>query len=156
MYGETDLKWTATDVEGPAFRNEHLDWTDKLSFYKLGNYERIYPIYTYEVLEKPILNYYPVVLNSSVNYNEETSVQSNCVKSYIGKPSSIIISIRKGSRDSNERATIEYQLSKVGNKIEYRRIQSLGKYNGKLPETWLYYILKLDSRMSDYINHKDF
>ena len=37
MYGETDLKWTTTDVEGPAFRNEHLDWTDKLSFYKLGN-----------------------------------------------------------------------------------------------------------------------
>jgi len=63
---------------------------------------------------------------------------------------------RKDSRDSNERATIEYQLSKVGDKVKYRRIQSLGKYNGKLPETWLYYILKMDSRMSNYVNHKNF
>jgi len=156
MYGETDLKWTTTDVESTAFRNEHLDWTDKLSFYKLGNYERIYPNYTYELLEEKMLDYYPVVLNSSTNYNEESSVQSNCVKSYIGKPSSIIISVRKGSRISNERATIEYQLSKVGDKIKCRRIQSLGKFNGKLPESWLYYLVKLDMRMSDYINHKNF
>jgi hypothetical protein len=94
MYGETDLRWMSNDVD--IFRNEHLDWSDKLTFYKNGHYERIYPIYSYEHLEQPLGEYYPVLLDDSTSYNEESSTQSNCVKTYIGKPSNIIISLRKG------------------------------------------------------------
>lgn len=156
MYGETDLKWMSDEAETQFFRNEHLDWTDKLSFYKKGYYERIYPEITYKHLQEPIGDYFPVVLNCSANYNEESSVQSNCVKTYIGKPSNMIISLRKGTYTSEERATLEYQFYKEDDKVKCRRVQSLGKYNGKLSDEWIPYLLKLDLKMLYYVNHEDF
>ena len=154
MYGETDLRWMSNDVD--IFRNEHLDWSDKLTFYKNGHYERIYPIYSYEHLEKPLGEYYPVLLDDSISYNEESSAQSNCVKTYIGKPSNIIISLRKGSRYSEDRATIEYQLYREDDKTKCRRVQSLGKYNGKLSDEWTHWLLKLDLKMLYYVNDDRF
>ena len=154
MYGETDLRWMSNDVD--IFRNEHLDWSDKLTFYKNGHYERIYPIYSYEHLEQPLGEYYPVLLDDSTSYNEESSAQSNCVKTYIGKPSNIIISLRKGSRNSEDRATIEYQLYREDDKVKCRRVQSLGKYNGKLSDEWTHWLLKLDLKMLYYVNDDRF
>jgi hypothetical protein len=154
MYGETDLRWMSNDVD--IFRNEHLDWSDKLTFYKNGHYERIYPIYSYEHLEKPLGEYYPVLLDDSTSYNEESSTQSNCVKTYIGKSSNIIISLRKGSRNSEDRATIEYQLYREDDKVKCRRVQSLGKYNGKLSDEWTHWLLKLDLKMLYYVNDDRF
>jgi len=154
MYGETDLRWMSNDVD--IFRNEHLDWSDKLTFYKKGHYERIYPIYSYEHLEQPLGEYYPVLLDDSISYNEESSSQSNCVKTYIGKPSNIIISLRKGSRYSEDRATIEYQLYREDDKTKCRRLQSLGKYNGKLSDEWAHWLLKLDLKMLYYVNDDRF
>ena len=156
MYGETDLKWMSDETDSQFFRNEHLDWSDKLSFYKQGYYQRIYPDYYYEHLEQPIGEYYPVILNDSTSYNEESSVQSNCVKTYIGKSSRMIISLRKGSRYSDERATIEYNLYKENDKIKCERIQSLGKYNGKLSDEWIQCLLKLDLKMLSYVNDERF
>jgi dsDNA-binding SOS-regulon protein len=154
MYGETDLRWMSNDVD--IFRNEHLDWSDKLTFYKKGHYERIYPIYSYEHLEQPLGEYYPVLLDDSTSYNEESSTQSNCVKTYIGKSSNIILSLRKGSRYSEERATIEYQLYREDDKVKCRRVQSLGKYNGKLSDEWTHWLLKLDLKMLYYVNDDRF
>jgi dsDNA-binding SOS-regulon protein len=154
MYGETDLRWMSNDVD--IFRNEHLDWSDKLTFYKKGHYERIYPVYSYEHLEQPLGEYYPVLLDDSISYNEESSSQSNCVKTYIGKPSNIIISLRKGSRYSEDRATIEYQLYREDDKTKCRRVQSLGKYNGKLSDEWTHWLLKLDLKMLYYVNDDRF
>ena len=154
MYGETDLRWMSNDVD--IFRNEHLDWSDKLTFYKNGHYERIYPIYSYEHLEQPLGEYYPVLLDDSISYNEESSAQSNCVKTYIGKPSNIIISLRKGSRYSEDRATIEYQLYREDDKTKCRRVQSLGKYNGKLSDEWTHWLLKLDLKMLYYVKDDRF
>ena len=154
MYGETDLRWMSNDVD--IFRNEHLDWSDKLTFYKNGHYERIYPIYSYEHLEQPLGEYYPVLLDDSTSYNQESSIQSNCVKTYIGKSSNIILSLRKGSRYSEERATIEYQLYREDDKVKCRRVQSLGKYNGKLSDEWTHWLLKLDLKMLYYVNDDRF
>lgn len=154
MYGETDLRWMSNEVD--TFRNEHLDWSDKLTFYKNGHYERIYPIYSYEHLEQPLGEYYPVLLDDSTSYNEESSTQSNCVKTYIGKSSNIILSLRKGSRYSEERATIEYQLYREDDKVKCRRVQSLGKYNGKLSDEWTHWLLKLDLKMLYYVNDDRF
>lgn len=156
LYGETDLKWMSDEVDSQFFRNEHLDWSDKLSFYKKGHYERIYPVYSYEYLEEPLGDYYPVLLDDSTSYNSESSVQSNCVKTYIGKSSNLIISLRKGSRDSEERATIEYQLYREDNKVKCQRVQSLGKYNGKLSDEWIHWLLKLDLKMLYYVNDDRF
>jgi hypothetical protein len=154
MYGETDLRWMSNEVD--VFRNEHLDWSDKLTFYKNGHYERIYPVYSYEYLEDPLEEYYPVLLDDSTSYNQESSIQSNCVKTYIGKPSNIILSLRKGSRYSEERATIEYQLYREDDKVKCRRVQSLGKYNGKLSDEWIHWLLKLDLKMLYYVNDDRF
>jgi hypothetical protein len=154
MYGETDLRWMSDDVD--IFRNEHLDWSDKLTFYKKGHYERIYPVYSYEHLEQPLGEYYPVLLDDSTSYNEESLTQSNCVKTYIGKPSNIIVSLRKGSRYSEDRATIEYQLYREDDKTKCRRVQSLGKYNGKLSDEWIHWLLKLDLKMLYYVNDDRF
>lgn len=154
MYGETDLRWMSNEVD--TFRNEHLDWSDKLTFYKNGHYERIYPIYSYEHLEQPLGEYYPVLLDDSTSYNQESSIQSNCVKTYIGKSSNIILSLRKGSRYSEERATIEYQLYREDDKVKCRRVQSLGKYNGKLSDEWIHWLLKLDLKMLYYVNDDRF
>lgn len=154
MYGETDLRWMSNDVDN--FRNEHLDWSDKLTFYKNGHYERIYPVYSYEYLEQPLEDYYPVLLDDSTSYNQESSIQSNCVKTYIGKSSNIILSLRKGSRYSEERATIEYQLYREDDKVKCRRVQSLGKYNGKLSDEWTHWLLKLDLKMLYYVNDDRF
>jgi hypothetical protein len=154
MYGETDLRWMSNDVD--IFRNEHLDWSDKLTFYKNGHYERIYPVYSYEYLEQPLEEYYPVLLDDSTSYNQESSIQSNCVKTYIGKSSNIILSLRKGSIYSEERATIEYQLYREDDKVKCRRVQSLGKYNGKLSDEWTHWLLKLDLKMLYYVNDDRF
>ena len=56
--------------------------------------------------------------DSSEKYNQESALQSNCVKTYIGKVGSIIISLRDGSNDSNTRATIEYKLTIENKKIK--------------------------------------
>jgi hypothetical protein len=136
MYGEHDLKWTSFNDKN-EFRKEHLDWTDKLQHYKNGIYTRTYPEYMYEVISKPIDTYFPVLLNSTSNYNEESNFQSNCVKGYIGKASSIIISLRTGEF-LTERATLEYILTKKSGKINVDRVQSLGKFNKKLESSYFF------------------
>lgn len=156
MYGETDLKWISDDDSKEFFRDEHLDWSDKIQFYKRGHYERTYPQLIYDAIEKPIGEYYPVVLNNSTMYNEESSVQSNCVKTYIGKPQSIIVSLRKGSPYSEERATIEYRLMKDGDKIKCDRVQSLGRFNSKLDEQWTEPVFNLDEYLLSFVKDKKF
>ena len=159
---EPNIKWMASDDNRSDFRHEHLDWTDKLQSYRQGTYYRQYPDYTYTVISKPITSddgvYYPVVLDSSKNYNEESAIQSNCVKTYIGKAGSIIVSLRKGGVDSDERATIEYNMTKglMNESVRINRGQSLGRFNKGLPENWNEVLLKLDERMLYYINEKEF
>jgi len=153
LYGETDLRWYS-EKSKEEFREEHLDWTEKIQFYKQGNYNRTYPEYFKEVIEKEIDGYMPVLLMDSKSYNEESYIQSNCVKTYIGKPSSFIISLRKGM--FGDRATIEYKLTKVGEHIVPLRVQSLGKFNDKLTEEWNEILFKLDKVILSCIKDKRF
>jgi len=159
-FGETDLKWMSSDDSQFKFREEHLDWSDKLEHYRNGTYTRIYPDYSYELIQTPInINndiYYPVLLDDSHNYNKESTQQSNCVKTYIGKCSSIIVSIRKGHIDSDERATIEYILTKPSDKLNVERVQSLGRFNNKLEEKWNDILFKLDEVMLYYVKDERF
>ena len=159
---EPNIKWMASDDNRDGFRYEHLDWTDKLQKYKVGTYYRTYPEYSYEFISKPItindVTYYPVLLDNSSNYNAESATQSNCVKTYIGKATSIIVSLRKDDDKSIERATIEYKLHKPEdtNKVTIKRVQSLGRFNNKLGEEWNDVLFKLDERMLYYINDEKF
>jgi hypothetical protein len=152
MFGERDLKWYSVESK-EEFSKEHLDWTDKLQHYKMGTYKRHYPEYMYEKISKPIFNeYYPILLDSSKSYNDESNFQSNCVKGYIGKSSSLIISVRK----NDERATIEYKLYLENNRVKVSRIQTLGKYNQKLNESWNPILLNLDSTVLSCVKDERF
>jgi hypothetical protein len=161
-YGELDLKWMSSDESKVKFREEHLDWTDKIEYHRNGTYTRIYPKYSYDVIENPIkvgeYDYYPVLLDDSLNYNLESHLQSNCVKTYIDKCGSIIISLRKGNDTSDDRATIEYVLNKsVGtDKISIERFQSLGRFNNRLSEEWNDVLFKLDEVMLSYVKDNRF
>jgi hypothetical protein len=160
-FGETDLRWMSSNDSKFNFREEHLDWSDKLEHYRQGFYTRIYPEYSYDFIQQAIDiggdTYYPILLNDSDGYNKESAQQSNCVKTYIGKCSSIIISVRKGDINSDERATIEYFLQQVpSGKVEVRRIQSLGRFNGGLSEEWNEVLFKLDEIMLYYIKDEKF
>lgn len=153
LYGETDLRWMSENNK-EEFRQEHLDWTDKIQFYKQGVYEREYPQYFTDMIQNGIGEYKPVLLTNSKEYNEESSVQSNCVKTYIGRASSFIVSLRKG--EHGDRATIEYHLSKVEDKVKVKRVQSLGRFNNRLGEEWGDVLFKLDEVVLSSVKDKRF
>ena len=162
IYGETELRWLSEDTE-KDFHDEHLDWSEKLSYYKRGNYIRIYPEYFKKNIQQPIKDvegdiFYPILLTLSKDYNGESLVQSNCVKGYIGRAGSYIISLRKGSEDSDVRATIEYRIHylKNSNEIIAVRIQSLGRFNSGLGDSWKDVLNKLDEKMDILVRDKNF
>ena len=154
VFGEQDIRWYSCD-DKDEFRKEHLDWTDKVQHYKQGTYTRIYPEYMHESINEPITvgldTYYPVLLTNSSDYNMESQLQSNCVKGYIGKTSSIIVSLRKGSVDSDVRGTIEYSLQKDEYVIWVNRVQYLGRSNERLGQEWNTVLSRLDFVMDDCI-----
>jgi hypothetical protein len=157
-----DIKWLSSADNTNTFREEHLDWTDKLEHYRQGSYYRIYPEYTYELINEPFevsgVVYTPALLDDSTGYNEESSSQSNCVKGYVGKCSSMIISLRRGEGDEMERATLEYQLTykKDLEIVRIERVQSLGRFNAQLSSDWIDALLKLDKKMLYYVKHEKF
>lgn len=157
-----NIKWQSSLESTNLFREEHLDWTDKLQHYRQGSYYRIYPEYTYEMINKPLeVNgevFTPVLLDSSSMYNEESSYQSNCVKGYVGKCQSMIVSLRRGEGKDMERATLEYQLSykKELEIVRIERVQSLGRFNQQLPSDWTHALLRLDERMLYYVKDEKF
>ena len=157
-FGEQDLRWYASTLN--EFREEHLDWTDKLDHYVQGIYHRIYPEYMGEEISKPIQvgedTFYPILLTNSSLYNNESLKQSNCVKGYVGHVSSIIVSFRKNDSESDNRATIEYYLSKEGDELKIKNIQCLGRFNSRLTEEWNEPVRILDDRMKKIVKDKRF
>ena len=159
---EPNIKWMSSDDDKSDFRGEHLDWVDKIQSYREGTYYRKYPDYSYQVISEPIEHdgevYYPVLLDNSKSYNQESAIQSNCVKTYIGKCGSMIVSLRLGGVDSDVRATVEYKLSQalVSKTIYVDRVQSLGRFNKKLTEEWDDVLFKLDKRMLYYVKDEKF
>lgn len=151
-YG-VDIKWIADGSNKEWFHQEHLDWTDKLAYYRDGSYTRIYPDVLHKLLSKDINGVGPMLLTTSEEYNEESSTQSNCVKSYVSRPASIIVSLRN---EEKERATIEYQVKKFNDEVIIQRVQSLGKRNTVLDSKWDGILLSLDKIMLSYIQDKNF
>lgn len=150
-YGE-NVKWMADGSDRSFYQNEHLDWTDTIQHYRTGTFTRIYPKILDEMLSNEIDGYVPVLLKTSEQYNEESSFQSNCVKGYVSKVGSIIISLRK----DGQRATIEYKIGLINEQVHIGRIQTLGKHNKALSDDWNDVLLKLDKIILSYGKHKEF
>lgn len=151
-YG-VDIKWMSDGIDRNVFHQEHMDWADKLSHYRNGSYTLIYPDVLHKLLSNKINGVSPILLTTSQEYNEESTIQSNCVKGYITRPTSIIISLRN---DIGDRATIEYSFKLVNDNTTLSRVQSLGKRNQKLEEEWNDVLFKLDEIMLSYVKDKNF
>lgn len=157
-FGEREIKWNAVNIH--TFNEEHFRFSELVDHYKYGTYERIYPTSYYDLLQQPIVFegdvFYPKLLASSEEYNKESSVQSNCVKTYIGKSGSIIVSLRKNNTDSDERATIEFNFIKVGEKILVRNPQFLGRFNQMLDKNWIVPRKILNDRVEKLVKNNYF
>jgi hypothetical protein len=150
-----EIKWRSNNLS--SFNKEHSQWSDKWSHYTTGTYTRYYSDTFVNGIQEKITNkngveYYPVVLTKSSEYNMESGMQSNCVKTYINRAESLIISLREGSEYSTERATIEYKIKK-GNKnnVVLQRGQSLGRFNQSLTDKWNMVLIELDKKVDKMI-----
>jgi hypothetical protein len=147
------IKWMSKTLK--EFNAEHSTWSDKVDFYTTGKYSRQYSNEFVERVSKPIITsdkiaFNPIVLQSSEEYVDESVHQSNCVRTYQNRPSSLIISLRK---ENGDRASIEYRPStgKFGmnenQPVNFKRVQTLGRFNNMLDDTWDDAIFILDVRL---------
>ena len=84
-------------------------------------------------------------------------VQSNCVKTYLKRENSVIVSLRRNDIESKDRVTIEYRIIHDGDRVvKLNRVQSLGRFNNRLDETWNYVLDSLDNRMDLLVNTDKF
>ena len=148
------VKWTSRTHD--EFVQEHYDWSEKYNHYTNGDFTRIYNQEFVDKVNEVILtkdvSYYPEVLTTSKRYNNESFFQSNCVKTYIRRVDSLLISMRRGQGDTEERASIEYRITLClqDNIFELERVQTLGKRNDRLDESWDDALIKLDDRVFNY------
>lgn len=146
-----------TDTE---FSREHVNFSDKISECKQGNYTRLYPELFYDNIVKPLYGpqggvCFPVLLQEQKEFFDESFIQSNCVKTYIKTINSVIVSLREGSINSKERATIEYRLKYTNNKWSVSRVQSLGRFNKPLNVKWEFYLEEIDNVLNNSLKFFD-
>ena len=146
------VKWTSRTHD--EFVQEHYDWSEKYNHYTNGDFTRIYNQEFVGKVGEVILTtdgpYFPEVLTTSKRYNNESLFQSNCVKTYTRRVDSLLISMRRGEGDAEERASIEYRIRLNNDKtFNLDRVQTLGKRNDRLDDTWDDALFKLDSRIWD-------
>lgn len=143
-----DEHYTIQSKTFDEFVYEHSEISALLQSYKTGYVDRFYgkdavlvedPIYTNDY------TYFPKLLKNTNEYEDESSHQHNCVRTYIEKAYCFIISLRKGSPNGSERATLEYAITNDGTK----RVQSRTKYNRTLSEEWNEPLQELDK----YVNY---
>ncbi len=143
------------------FVTEHANWSVLISTYKQGYHVRNYNDGFVDNVEQSIydfsgIEYQPVLLRSSDEYNEESAYQNNCVRTYIDKCPSVIVSLRNAN--GVERGTIEYMLNydPSKKKLNITRVQYLGKFNKSLPESWNHIIEILDEQVNKSLNSETF
>ena len=96
------------------FRDELFRVKQILFNYKNGRIEREYPTGLQEKIEEKIHSngedFYPILLLNSHDFNSEAYIQSNCLARYTKTAKSIIISLRKGDPNNQDRGSVEYQI----------------------------------------------
>lgn len=147
-------KWKAKNAE--QFIIEHKLVSDTYDAIKNGITHRVYPKEYYEYFDSPInvnnIDYTVKILDKQTEFYQESDIQQNCIKTYITKPASFLISVRNGK----ERATVEYKISSKKNKITTDRIQFLGRFNKSLPESWNDVLHEIDNKVTDMINDQQY
>jgi hypothetical protein len=154
LFNYEPIRWNSRTLK--EFNAEHTIWSDKVDFYTKGKYNRHYSNEFVEKVSKPIelkdgRVFTPIVLQKSEEYVNESVHQSNCVRTYQDRPGSLIISLRN---ENGDRASIEY-LPLIGNininedmkLVVFNRVQTLGRFNESLDDSWDAAIFILDLRL---------
>ena len=133
---ELDVEWKANDLK--SFREEHVEFSTEYAKFKNvlsinRKYDEKFKQRVDRVFEYNGEKYYPVLLEENKDYIMESVVQSNCVRTYV-ESTSFIISFRVGSLESDNRASLEYKLTKINNRLRLNRTQSKIRYNQVLPD----------------------
>jgi len=156
------VKWKSRTHD--EFHQEHYDWSEKYNHYTNGDFTRIYNQGFVEKVNEVILTkdgpYFPEVLLTSKRYNNESFFQNNCVKTYIKRINSVLISLRRGEGETEERASIEIEVTPLvwPNEMYFnlRRVQTLGKRNNRLDSSWDDVLSKLDDRIEYIVRERLF
>ena len=139
------VSWQSNTYE--KFMEEHFEWSEKFGSYQTATYNRYYNEEFKKIIEEPILGYHPVILVENKEYNIESFIQSNCVRTYVSRPESIILSVRRNDVDNKERASVEYRITGDNDDINLIRVQSLGRFNKVLDVSWDEILKVLDNRV---------
>ncbi len=153
LHSVNPVKWKSSNLD--EFSNEHMDWSEKYSELTSTKYKRNYNEPFKKTLELPLsvedVIYYPILLTMTSEYNKESITQNNCVRTYIDKPESIIISLRESGNESLEKLTIEYNITKYSDNdtLFLNRVQTKYKSNLNPNEKWYNVLEKLDLRIKE-------
>ena len=137
------VSWQSNTYE--KFMEEHFEWSEKFGSYQTATYNRYYNEEFKKIIEEPILGYHPIILVNNKEYNVESFIQSNCVRTYASRPESIIISIIR--MEDKERASVEYRITGDNDDVNLIRVQSLGRFNKVLDVSWDEILKALDNRV---------
>ena len=136
------------------FNEEHELVSQIFSDMKKYTVERFYDDNFLRFVQKSIKtssdDYYPKVLLTTEEYEEESTVQRNCVRTYTTNPT-MIISVRKNNKKSDHRYTLEYRFEEG----IIKRIQSRKKFNETLNEYEETLCSYLDKKINKFINKND-
>jgi hypothetical protein len=152
------VKWKSTNMN--EFMTEHFAWSEKVSELNDCKYVREYnhdfTQWVKQIIPINEVDYYPVLLTDTVGYNFESKTQNNCVRTYINKPESVILSLRKNNSNSTEKLTIEYGISVDEDVLKLTRVQTKYKSNQSPNSEWDEALSILDERISHLCSQKLF
>lgn len=150
-----DIVWKSKTRD--EFTTEHVFLSNLLSKHQVGIYHRVFSEDFVNSFETAFISgggvYYPVLFTRDEQYRNESDTQHNCVRTYVKKVSCFIISLREGSKTSQERATIQIDVVGKDNKISFVRTQTLGRFNQRLESKWDEPLKMLDNHL-EFIENK--
>jgi len=148
------VKWKSKTVN--EFIDEHHQWSLSVDSYTKGLVKRRYNKEFINEITKSIIvgddTYYPVLLTNTDEYNMESSLQMNCVRTYSMQAHSVIVSLRKNSPNSDERLTIELGV-KPGEYFDLKRVQTKARRNTPPGVEWESALFVLDMMITT-VNQK--
>ncbi len=129
------------------FQLEHAEYSKLRAAIRRGyTIELLYDEEITKIIEEPIYShddvYYPIILKNDFDYNFEGKHMHHCVGGYIDYSTSMIISVRQSTPDSDERVTCEYEsVNKLVRQARYFN-------NGAPPAHFIQPLENLKSRIS--------
>lgn len=145
------------------FNHEHSEWSNLLhECERTTQVNYLYPDDFITYIEKPIEldghTYFVKVLKDDNDYFKEGQIQHHCVRTYLDKYKSIIISVRKNHENGMERMTCEFvsnsEITNMRHLKDYSNtptmVQARMKYNNDPTGDWEVVMKVLRKEFLDY------